>query len=84
MVFLLSFFCFSLLFFFYLFLLSFLEYHTLITFICGDASAPFTGFILLRLAYVGKEGPKMGVMVLLWWSSAGQGLFFFFFFFLIN
>ena len=50
--FLLSFFVFLLYFFlvfFYRFPLSSLDFRTLITLLCGDASAPFTGFLLLRL-----------------------------------
>ena len=54
--------------------LSSVDYHTIVTFICGDAGAPCTGFLLLRLAYVAKEGPKTEVLVCLWWSSSGQGL----------
>ena len=64
-----GFFCFSfvfLLFFFVVFLcrfsLSSLDFRTLVTLLCGDASAPLTGFILLRLAHVAKEGPKTGVL----------------------
>ena len=75
--FLLFFFCFSFVFlscFFCRFPLSSLDFHTLITLICGDASAPLTGFLLLGLAPVTKEGPKMGVVDFLWWSSPGQGL----------
>ena len=67
--FLLFFFCFSfvfLLFFFLVFFcrfpLSFLDFHRLVTLLCGDASAPLTGFLLVRLAPVTKEGPKMGVV----------------------
>ena len=73
-VFLLSFFCFSFLFFFCRSLLSSLDFHTLVTLVCGDASAPLTGFLLLGLAPVTKEGPKTGVVDFLWWSSPGQGL----------
>ena len=76
-----GFFCFSfvfLLFFFLVFLcrslLSSLDFHTLVTLLCGDASAPLTGFLLLRLAPVTKEGPKTGVVDFLWWSSPVQGL----------
>ena len=61
-VFILSFFCFSFLFFFCRFVLSSLDFHTLITLLCGDASAPLTGFLLLRLARVAKEGPKTVVV----------------------
>ena len=74
---LLFFFCFLLFFFlafFCRFPLSFLDFHTLVTLLCGDASAPLTGFLLLRLAPVTKEGPKTGVVDFLWWSSPGQGL----------
>ena len=56
------------------FLLSSLDFRTLVTFICGDASAPLTGFLLMRLAPVAKEGPETGVMGFLWWSSPGQSL----------
>ena len=75
--FLLSFFVFAL--FFLLvcllyFLLSSLDFRTLVTFICADASAPLTGFLLLRLAPVAKEGTKMVVMGFLWWSSPGQSV----------
>ena len=73
-VFLLSFFCFSFLFFFCCFPFSSLDFRTLVTLLCGDASAPLTGFLLLRLAPVTKEGPKTGVVDFLWWSSPGQGL----------
>ena len=76
-----GFFCFPfvfLLFFFLDFLLSFLlsslDFRTLVTFIGGDASAPLSGFLLLRLAPVAKERPKTGVMDFLWWSSPEQGL----------
>ena len=60
--------------FFCRFPLSSLVFHTLITLLRGDASAPLTGFLLLRLAPVTKEGPKTGVVDFLWWSSPGQGL----------
>ena len=73
-VFLLSFFCFSLLFFFCHFPFSSLDFCTLVTSPCGDASAPLTGFLLLRLDPVAKEGPKTVVVDFLWWSSPGQGL----------
>ena len=73
-VFLLSFLCFSFLVFLLFFLLSSLDFRSLVTFICGDASAPLTGLLLLRLAPVAKEGPKTGVMDFWWWSSPGQGL----------
>ena len=76
-----GFFCFLfvfLLFFFLVFFcrfpLSSLEFHTLITLLCGDASAPLTEFLLLRLAPVTKDGPKSEVVDFLWWSSPGQGL----------
>ena len=73
-VFLLSFFCFSFLFFLCRFRLSSLDFHTLITLPCGDASAPITGLLLLLLAPVAMEGPKTNVVDFLWWSSPGQGL----------
>ena len=64
-----GFFCLSFVFPLYFFLvffcrfpLSSLDFRTLITLICGDASAPFTGFLLLRLAPVAKKGPKTGVV----------------------
>ena len=44
------------------FLLSSLDFCTLVTFIYGDASAPLTGFLLLRMAPIAKEGPKIEVM----------------------
>ena len=73
--------CFSfvLLLFFFLvcfcrFPLSSLDFRTLITLLCGDASAPLTGFLLLQLAPVAKEGPKTGVVDFSWWSSPRQGL----------
>ena len=73
-VFLLSFFCFSFLFFLCRFRLSSLDFHTLVTLLCGDASAPLTGFLLLRLAPITKGGPKTEVVDFLWWSSPGQGM----------
>ena len=76
-----GFFCFSFVFLLFSFLfvfcrslLSSLDFHTLVTSLCGDASAPLIGFLLLRLAPVTKEGPKTGVVDFLWWSSPGQGL----------
>ena len=75
--FLLFFFClffFSFLFFFCRFPLPSLDFHTLITLLCGDTSAPLTGFLLLRLGPVAKEGPKTEVVDFLWWSSPGKGL----------
>ena len=64
-LFLLSSFCF-LLFFFLFFLcrfpLSSLDFRTLVTLLSGDASAPLTRFLFLRLAHVAKGGPKTGVM----------------------
>ena len=60
--------------FFCRFLLSSLDFRTLVTFIGGDASAPVSGFLLLRLAPVAKEGTKMVVMGFLWWSSPGQSV----------
>ena len=75
--FLLFFFLFSFVFlscFFCRFPLSSLDFRTLVTLLCGDASAPLTGFRLLLLAPVTKEGPKTGVVDFLWWSSPGQGL----------
>ena len=74
LLFFFSYFCFSFLFFFCRFPLSFLDFRTLITLLCGDASAPLTGFLLLRLAPVTKEGPKTGVVDFLWWSSPRKGL----------
>ena len=53
---------FSFLFFLCHFPLSSLDFRTLITLLCGDASAPLTGFLLLHLAHVTKGGPKTGVM----------------------
>ena len=54
------------LFFFLVFLrrfpLSFLDFHTLISLLCEDASAPLTGFLLLHLAYVAKGDSKTAVM----------------------
>ena len=74
-VFLLFFFCFSLLFFLYpFFRLPLIIAQSFLCLLCGDAGAPFTGFLLLRLAHIAKGGPKTGVMVVLWWSSTGQGL----------
>ena len=59
-----------LLFFFLVFLcrfpLSCFGFRTLVTFICGDGSAPLTGFLLLRLALVAKESPKTEVVDFLW------------------
>ena len=59
-----------LLFFFLVFLcrfpLSSFGFRTLVTCICGDASAPLTGFLLLRLALVAKESLKTEVMDFLW------------------
>ena len=46
----------------------------LITLLHGDAVAPLTGFLLLRLSLIAKEDPKMGVVDSLWWSSPEQGL----------
>ena len=46
--------------------MSSLDFHTLVTSLCGDASAPLIGFLLLRLAPVTKEGPKTGVVELSW------------------
>ena len=76
-----GFFCFSfvfLLFFSLVLLLSlsfvFFDFRTLITLLYGHASAPLTGFLLLPLAPVAKEGPKTEVVDFLWWSSPGQGL----------
>ena len=43
------------------FLWSSLDFPTLVKFICVDASAPLTRFLLLRLAPVAKEGPITGV-----------------------
>ena len=64
-----GFFCLSFVFFYFSFLfflchfpLSSLDFRTLITLLCGDASAPLTGFLLLHLAHVAKGGPKTGVM----------------------
>ena len=58
------------LFFFLMFPLSFpvssLNYRTLGILLCGDASAPFIGFLLLCLAYVVQEGSKTGVAGFLW------------------
>ena len=65
----LRFLCFSfvfLLFFFLVFFcrfpLSSLDFRTLITLLCGDASAPLTRFLVLQLAPVANEGPKTGVV----------------------
>ena len=76
-----GFFCLSFVFLLYFFLvffchfrLSSLDFRTLLALLCGDASAPLPGFVLLRLAPVTKEGPKTGVVDFLWWSSPGQGL----------
>ena len=54
--------------------LSSLDFRMLVTLLCGDASAPLTGFLLLRLAPVAKEGPKTEVVDFLSWRSPGQGL----------
>ena len=60
--FLLSFFCFSFLFFFCTFLsLPLIIARSLLS-LCEDDCAPFTGFLWLQLALAAKEGPKMGVM----------------------
>ena len=75
--FLLIFFCLCFVFFLVFlcrFPLSSLNFHTLVTLLCGDASAPLTGFLLLQLAPVTKEDPKTEVVDFLWWSSPGQGL----------
>ena len=72
LLFFFSYFCFSFLFFFCRFPLSSLDLRTLITLLCGDASAPLTGFLLLLLAPVAKEGPKTEVVDFLWWSPPGQ------------
>ena len=76
-----GFFCFPFVFLLFFFLVSFcrfplssLDFRTLVTLLRGDASAPLTGFLLLRLAPVAKEGPKTEVVDFLWWSSPGQGL----------
>ena len=74
LLFFFCYFCFSFLFFFCRFPLSSLDLRTLITLLCGDASAPLTGFLLLRLAPVTKEGSKTEVVGFLWWSSPGQRL----------
>ena len=42
--------------------LSSVDFHTFVNFICGDASAPLIGFLLLRMAPILKEGLKTGVM----------------------
>ena len=49
--------------------MSSLDFHTLVTFICGDASAPPARYLLLRLAPGAKEGPKTGG-----WISSGRAL----------
>ena len=77
--FLLSFLCFSFVFLYGFFLCLFfclplIIARSLLCLLCGDAGALFTGFLLLRLAYVAKGGPKTEEMGVLWWSSPGQGL----------
>ena len=65
-------FCFLLFFFlvfFCRFPLSFLDFHTLVTLLCGDASASLTGFLLLRLAPLLRKVPKWR-----WWISCGGAL----------
>ena len=42
--------------------LSSLDFHTLITLLSADASAPLTGFISLRVANIAKGGPETGLM----------------------
>ena len=54
--------------------MSFLDFHTFITLLCGEGSAPLTGFLLLRLAPVAKEGSKTEVVVFWLWSSPEQCL----------
>ena len=72
--FLLFFFCLSFVsflvfFFFCRFPFSSLNFRTLVTLLCGDASASLTGFLLLRLAPLLRKVPKWR-----WWISCGGAL----------
>ena len=56
--------------------MSSLDFCTLVTFLCGDVSAPLTTFLLLRLVHIDKRGPKTGVMDLLVVELSGTGFFY--------